>query len=113
MSSRRAYAAWIAVCLIWGTTYLGIRIALETLPPFLMAAARWIVAGTWILVVLKARGEQLPGRKSWGQLLVLGILFASHHRQRRRRLGGADDFERAGGGARVALSVLDGRRSKR
>src|SRR2546426_9005034 len=35
---RRAYMAWIAVCLIWGTTYLGIRIALETIPPFLMAA---------------------------------------------------------------------------
>ena len=36
---RLAYFAWVAVCLIWGTTYLGIRITLETMPPALMSAA--------------------------------------------------------------------------
>jgi drug/metabolite transporter (DMT)-like permease len=73
--SRRAYTAWIAVCLIWGTTYLGIRISLETIPPFLMAAARWIVAGAIIIALLVLRGERLPPRRSWGQLAVLGALF--------------------------------------
>jgi drug/metabolite transporter (DMT)-like permease len=72
---RRAYLAWIAVCLIWGTTYLGIRIALETIPPFLMAASRWIVAGSLIIAILKARGEQLPPMRSWGGLAVLGLLL--------------------------------------
>ena len=57
-----AWAAWICVCVVWGTTYLAIRIALETLPPALMGAMRWIVAsailaaGLWLLV-----GEGLVG----------------------------------------------------
>ena len=37
--------AFTAIYLIWGSTYLGIRVAVETLPPFLMAGARFIVAG--------------------------------------------------------------------
>src|SRR5438876_908832 len=65
-STRRAYLAWIAVCLIWGTTYLGIRIALETIPPFLMGAARWIVAGLLIIGILIVRRERLPPMRSWG-----------------------------------------------
>src|SRR3989454_10245801 len=72
---RRAYMAWIAVCVIWGTTYLGIRIALETIPPFLMAAFRWIVAGSLIIAILKARGERMPPARSWGPLAVLGVLL--------------------------------------
>ena len=63
------------MCLIWGTTYLGIRIALETIPPFLMAAFRWIVAGALIIAVLKTRGERMPPARSWGSLTVLGLLL--------------------------------------
>ena len=74
-SSTRAYLAWAAVCLIWGTTYLGIRIALETIPPLLMAAIRWIVAGTLLIVVLRLRGERMPDRREWPALTVLGILL--------------------------------------
>lgn len=72
---RRAYLAWIAVCLIWGTTYLGIRIALETIPPLLMAAIRWIVAGTLLIAVLRLRGERMPDRREWPALTLLGILL--------------------------------------
>ena len=42
---RLAWFAWLAVCLIWGTTYLGIRVSLETMPPMLMGGLRWTVAG--------------------------------------------------------------------
>ena len=42
---RLAWFAWIAVCLIWGTTYLGIRVSLETMPPMLMGGLRWTFAG--------------------------------------------------------------------
>lgn len=73
--STRAYAAWVAVCLIWGTTYLGIRIALETIPPLFMAGARWVIAGTILIGILKARGEQLPGARHWPTLTLLGILL--------------------------------------
>lgn len=63
------------MCLVWGTTYLGIRIALESIPPFLMAAIRWIVAGGLLVVVLRSRGERIPGRTEWPAMLVLGILL--------------------------------------
>jgi drug/metabolite transporter (DMT)-like permease len=74
-TQRRAYAAWIAVCLIWGTTYLGIRVALESMPPFLMAAFRWMVGGAVLLSMLKARGESIPDPRSWPGLALLGVLF--------------------------------------
>ena len=72
---RRAYLAWIAVCLIWGTTYLAIRISLESIPPLSMAAMRWIVAGGLLIAVLKLRGERLPHRREWPTLTLLGILL--------------------------------------
>jgi drug/metabolite transporter (DMT)-like permease len=63
------------VCLIWGTTYLAIRITLETIPPFLMSGVRWIVAGILLLSILKARGDRLPGREAWPSLAILGVLL--------------------------------------
>ena len=42
---RLAYLAWVAVCVIWGTTYLGIRVSLESMPPALMGGLRWTLAG--------------------------------------------------------------------
>jgi drug/metabolite transporter (DMT)-like permease len=75
VSTRRAYAAWIGVCLIWGTTYLAIRIALETIPPLLMAAVRWVVAGVLLIGLLKLRGERLPAPRAWPALTLLGVLL--------------------------------------
>lgn len=74
---RRAYAAWLLVCLVWGTTYLAIRIALETVPPMLMAAIRWIVAGTLLIAFLRLRGVPLPPRSSWPALALIGVLMTS------------------------------------
>lgn len=72
---RKAHAAWIIVCLAWGTTYLAIRISLETIPPLLMAGLRYAVAGSVLIAVFKARGEKLPSRRTWPALSVLGILL--------------------------------------
>src|SRR5262249_11558699 len=72
---RKAYLAWVVVCLVWGTTYLGIRIALETVPPLLLAAFRWLFAGALLAIVLRARGERLPAAAAWPGLTVLGILL--------------------------------------
>ena len=69
---RLAYLAWIAVCLIWGTTYLGIRIALETIPPALVGAIRYVLAGLILATILRLRGERLPPRSSWGGLVLVG-----------------------------------------
>jgi drug/metabolite transporter (DMT)-like permease len=72
---RLAWFAWIAVCLIWGTTYLGIRISLETMPPMLMGGLRWTVAGGLLAAYMLARGERMPGPSGWRSALVLGFLM--------------------------------------
>ena len=71
----RAYLSWAAVCVIWGTTYLAIRVALETIPPFFMGAARWTAAGCLLISILKIRGEALPPPRAWPALGVVGILL--------------------------------------
>ena len=73
--TRRAWGAWVAVCLLWGTTYLAIRIALETVPPMLMGGFRWTLAGALILVVMTLRGERVPSRAEWPSLALLGVLL--------------------------------------
>src|SRR5688572_18436641 len=70
-----AWFAWIAVCLIWGTTYLGIRISLETMPPMVMAGLRWTVAGGALAAYMWLRGESLPRLSQWGSPLLLGFLM--------------------------------------
>ena len=62
---RLAYFAWIAVCLLWGTTYLGIRVALETIPPATVGAFRYLAAGGALALILRLRGEPLPGPRHW------------------------------------------------
>src|SRR5215208_2577140 len=72
---RAAWAAWVAVCVIWGTTYLGIRVSLETIPPVLMSGIRWTVAGLLVATVLLARGQALPGPRAWPGLALLSVLM--------------------------------------
>ena len=72
---RLAYFAWAAVCLIWGTTYLGIRVSLETMPPALMGGLRWTIAGSLLALYVVARGDRLPPRAQWGSIALLGFLL--------------------------------------
>jgi drug/metabolite transporter (DMT)-like permease len=72
---RLAYVAWGAVCLIWGTTYLGIRVSLESIPPALMGGLRWMLAGSLLTAYLVARGRPLPPRSQWGGIALLGFLM--------------------------------------
>lgn len=74
-TSRLAWAAWTAVCLIWGTTYLGIKIALDTVPPFLMGGFRYAIGGAILAGALRLRGHALPARSEWKTLAVLGIFM--------------------------------------
>jgi drug/metabolite transporter (DMT)-like permease len=71
----KAYAAWMTVCVVWGTTYLAIRIALETIPPLLMGGIRYIAAGTLLGTILRIRGERLPGPRAWPPLIAMGMLL--------------------------------------
>lgn len=72
--NRRAYIAWIAVCVLWGTTYLGIRIALETIPPALVGGLRFTAAGILMIALLASRGQPVIRPAQWGGLAVTGIL---------------------------------------
>ncbi len=67
-------AAFFAIYVIWGSTYLAIRFAVEDLPPLLMMGARHLTAGALLLGVLLLRGERLPARKVWGAALIGGGL---------------------------------------
>ena len=72
---KRAWLAWSLVCLIWGTTYLGIKIALESIPPFLMGGIRYVIAGAILAAWLKMTGRPLPLRGSRGRLALLGFFM--------------------------------------
>ena len=72
---RLAYVAWFAVCFIWGTTYLAIRIALETIPPTLLGGIRFVAAGLIVLAVVRLRGAELPPRRQWPRQALLGALL--------------------------------------
>ena len=71
----RAWTAWTAVCLIWGTTYLAIKVALETIPPFLMGGLRYTIAGCLLALVLRLQGRSLPPFSHWGRLAVVGFFM--------------------------------------
>ena len=71
-----AYAAFATVCIVWGTTYLGIRIALETIPPLLLTGTRFTAAGLIMLVIAKLRGNRIPrDKRTLANLAVVGILL--------------------------------------
>ena len=73
-----ALAAFATVCIVWGTTYLAIRIAVETIPPMLLTAIRFTIAGVVILAIARWRGERasLDGR-TLINLAVIGFLMVA------------------------------------
>ncbi len=63
------------VYLVWGSTYLAIRFAIETIPPFLMAAARYLTAGGLLYGWARFRGVPRPSRLHWRSALVIGAFL--------------------------------------
>ena len=71
-----AWAAFAVVCIVWGTTYLFIRIALETIPPLLLTAVRFVIAGVIMLAISKLRGDAIPrDARTLGHLALIGFLM--------------------------------------
>lgn len=71
--NAKAIFAWINVCVIWGTTYLVIRIGVGHMPPMLFAGIRWVIAGVVFIAVLKWRGRSLPKANEIVHLAVVGL----------------------------------------
>jgi drug/metabolite transporter (DMT)-like permease len=68
--------AFAAIYLIWGSTYLAIRFAIETLPPFLMAATRFLIAGAILFAWARLHGERVTASiAQWRRALVIGGLL--------------------------------------
>ena len=61
--------------MIWGTTYLGIRVTLETMAPAPMAALRWLIAAAILVGFLRIKGQPLPPRSRWPGIALLGFLL--------------------------------------
>jgi drug/metabolite transporter (DMT)-like permease len=60
---------------IWGSTYLAIRFAIESFPPFLMVGIRFTLAGMILLVAMRALGNPLPTGQQWGGAAIVGFLL--------------------------------------
>jgi len=77
VAPRRAklVAAFAAVYLLWGSTYLAIRFGVETIPPFLMAGTRHLAAGLLLYLWTRARGGPRPQARHWGSAAVIGGLM--------------------------------------
>jgi drug/metabolite transporter (DMT)-like permease len=71
----KGYAAWISVCIVWGTTYLAIRIGVAHIPPMLFAGIRWIVAGIIFVSVLRLSNKKFPKLSDLKHIAVMGLLM--------------------------------------
>jgi drug/metabolite transporter (DMT)-like permease len=78
-SSRgRIAAAFAAIYLIWGSTFLAIRIGVRELPPFLFAGSRFVLAGALLGMVAAWRREPLPaGGREWRYMLIFSVLMVA------------------------------------
>jgi drug/metabolite transporter (DMT)-like permease len=65
----------LSMYLIWGSTYLGIRYALVSYPPFMLAAIRFAIAGALLFAVLRLRGVALPTARQWKNAAIVGTLL--------------------------------------
>ena len=68
-------ACLAATWLIWGSTYLAIKFALPSFPPFYQMGSRFLVAGLLLLVWLKLRGRALPTLREWRNAAIIGTLL--------------------------------------
>ena len=74
-SRAKIILAFAAVYIIWGSTYLGIRYAIETLPGFLMAGTRFFIAGAILFTWAKLHGDRVGSLAQWRRAFVIGALL--------------------------------------
>ncbi|HEX4593331.1 MAG TPA: EamA family transporter [Bryobacteraceae bacterium] len=71
----QAYLALAAVCFFWGTTYLGIRMALESVPPLMLVSLRYLVSGTALLIVAFFAKARLPRGRELFYTALFGVII--------------------------------------
>lgn len=74
----KARLVWLILCVIWGSTWLFIKLGLENLPPITFAGIRFVIACVILFLLIRARGMSLPAnRRDWGLLALTGVLSFS------------------------------------
>jgi drug/metabolite transporter (DMT)-like permease len=71
----KIWVALLAVYIVWGSTYLGIRFAVETIPPFLHAAVRFLISGALLFIWRRLAGDPAPSFKQWKSAFIVGSLL--------------------------------------
>jgi drug/metabolite transporter (DMT)-like permease len=71
----RTVLAFFAIYVIWGTTFLAIRVTVAEIPPLLAAGLRFFIAGCAVFAYMRARGHAGPTAAQWRNLLVMGLLM--------------------------------------
>ncbi|PWB54109.1 MAG: EamA family transporter [Anaerolineales bacterium] len=71
----RAWAALIAVYIVWGSTYLAIRFTIETIPPFISAGIRFLISGLILFIWRRLSGDQAPSKIEWRAATIVGLLL--------------------------------------
>ena len=71
----KIWIALIALYIVWGSTYLAIRFAVETIPPFLQAGLRFFISGVILVLWRRAAGDELPTRIQWRSVTIIGTLL--------------------------------------
>lgn len=71
----KIWTALIALYIVWGSTYLAIRFAVETIPPFMSAGLRFLASGVILLAWRRAAGDEWPTRNQWKSVSIIGILL--------------------------------------
>lgn len=71
----RIAVAMLAIYLVWGSTYLAIRFAVETIPPFIMAGTRYLFPGLLLMVWRRLAGDPAPTRRQWLSGAIVGLFL--------------------------------------
>jgi len=71
----KIWLALLALYIVWGSTYLAIRFAVETIPPFLSAGLRFLVSGVILLIWRRAAGDAMPTKRQWRSTAIVGIFL--------------------------------------
>jgi drug/metabolite transporter (DMT)-like permease len=71
----KVIAAFIAIYIVWGSTFMGIKIAVETIPPLTAAGVRFLIAGAIVYSWARLRGAPRPSRSEWVSIAMIGSLM--------------------------------------
>ena len=71
----KIWIALLALYTVWGSTYLAIRFAVETIPPFFMAGTRFLISGAILFIWRRAAGDAMPTKRQWRSTAIVGIFL--------------------------------------